>query len=120
MPSCPGSHPVMAHAQEEVEEMVNIASALVINIGTLSEHWIYSMFKAVTQARKNGIPIIIDPVGAGDIFASSFFIRYAATHDPWESARVATQIAARSVTRKSLSGVPTPVEVQSTLMEILQ
>lgn len=62
----------------------------------------------------------VDPVGAGDIFASSFFIRYAATHDPWESARVATQIAARSVTRKSLSGVPTPVEVQSTLMEILQ
>jgi pfkB family carbohydrate kinase len=62
----------------------------------------------------------VDPVGAGDIFASSFFIRYAATHDPWESARVATQIAARSVTRKSLSGVPTPAEVQSTLMEILQ
>jgi hydroxyethylthiazole kinase len=60
-----GASPVMAHAQEEVEEMVNIASALVINIGTLSEHWIYSMFKAVSQARKKGIPIIIDPVGAG-------------------------------------------------------
>jgi hydroxyethylthiazole kinase len=60
-----GASPVMAHAREEVEEMVNIASALVINIGTLSEHWIYSMFKAVGQARKNGIPIIIDPVGAG-------------------------------------------------------
>jgi hydroxyethylthiazole kinase len=60
-----GASPVMAHAREEVEEMVNIASALVINIGTLSEHWIYSMFKAVAQARKKGIPIIIDPVGAG-------------------------------------------------------
>jgi len=60
-----GASPVMAHAREEVEEMVNIASALVINIGTLSESWIYSMFKAVGQARKNGIPIIIDPVGAG-------------------------------------------------------
>jgi hydroxyethylthiazole kinase len=60
-----GASPVMAHAREEVEEMVNIASALVINIGTLSESWIYSMFKAVVQARKKGIPIIIDPVGAG-------------------------------------------------------
>jgi len=60
-----GASPVMAHAQEEVEEMVNIASALVINIGTLSKPWIYSMFKALSQARKKGIPIILDPVGAG-------------------------------------------------------
>ncbi len=60
-----GASPVMAHAQEEVEEMVTISSALVINIGTLSKPWIYSMFKALTQARKRGIPIILDPVGAG-------------------------------------------------------
>ncbi len=60
-----GASPVMAHAEEEVEEMVNIASALVINIGTLSEHWIKAMFKAAHQARKKGIPIILDPVGAG-------------------------------------------------------
>lgn len=60
-----GASPVMAHAQEEVEEMVNISSTLVINIGTLSKPWIYSMFKALRQARKNSIPIILDPVGAG-------------------------------------------------------
>jgi len=60
-----GASPVMAHAKEEVEEMVNISSALVINIGTLSEQWIYSMFKAVNRARKRGIPVILDPVGAG-------------------------------------------------------
>jgi hydroxyethylthiazole kinase len=60
-----GASPVMAHAQEEVEEMVNIASALVINIGTLSERWVSSMFKAARQARKKGIPVILDPVGAG-------------------------------------------------------
>jgi hydroxyethylthiazole kinase len=60
-----GASPVMAHAEEEVEEMVNIASALVINIGTLSERWISSMFKAAHQARKKGIPVILDPVGAG-------------------------------------------------------
>jgi len=60
-----GASPVMAHAEEEVEEMVNIASALVINIGTLSENWIKSMFKAAREARKKGIPVILDPVGAG-------------------------------------------------------
>lgn len=60
-----GASPVMAHAEQEVEEMVSIASALVINIGTLSKPWVYSMFKAFSQARKNNIPIIFDPVGAG-------------------------------------------------------
>ena len=60
-----GASPVMAHAPEEVEEMVSLASALVINIGTLSEHWINAMFKAARQAGKKGIPIILDPVGAG-------------------------------------------------------
>jgi hydroxyethylthiazole kinase len=60
-----GASPVMAHAEEEVEEMVDISSALVINIGTLSERWIHSMFKAAHQARKKGIPVILDPVGAG-------------------------------------------------------
>jgi hydroxyethylthiazole kinase len=60
-----GASPVMAHAEEEVEEMVNIASALVINIGTLSERWIHSMFRAAHHARKKGIPVILDPVGAG-------------------------------------------------------
>jgi len=60
-----GASPVMAHAEEEVEEMLNLASALVINIGTLSERWINAMFKAARQARKKGIPVILDPVGAG-------------------------------------------------------
>ena len=40
-----GASPVMAHAAEEVEEMVSYAGALVLNIGTLSEIWIESMIK---------------------------------------------------------------------------
>jgi len=60
-----GASPVMAHAAEEVEDMVAIASALVINIGTLSEPWVRSMRKAAGKAREKGIPIVIDPVGAG-------------------------------------------------------
>ena len=60
-----GALPVMAHAREEVEEMVGLASALVLNIGTLSEHWIEAMLRAGRAASARGIPVVLDPVGAG-------------------------------------------------------
>jgi hydroxyethylthiazole kinase len=60
-----GALPVMAHAREEVEEMVGLASALVLNIGTLSEHWIEAMLLAGRAATGRAIPIVLDPVGAG-------------------------------------------------------
>ncbi|HVJ20092.1 MAG TPA: hydroxyethylthiazole kinase [Polyangiaceae bacterium] len=60
-----GASPVMAHAQREVEEMVGIARALVLNIGTLSDEWVEAMLVAGRAARKRGIPIVLDPVGAG-------------------------------------------------------
>lgn len=60
-----GASPVMAHAEEEMEDMVAITGALVINIGTLSSHWIKSMFRAAHAANKRNIPIVLDPVGAG-------------------------------------------------------
>ncbi len=60
-----GASPVMAHSIEEVEEMAAIASSLVINIGTLSNEWIKGMFMAGKAALKMGIPVILDPVGAG-------------------------------------------------------
>ncbi|MBD3224989.1 MAG: hydroxyethylthiazole kinase [Caldithrix sp.] len=60
-----GASPVMAHAVEEVEEMVELASALVINIGTLSDKWIEAMLKAGKSARQNKKPVVLDPVGAG-------------------------------------------------------
>lgn len=60
-----GASPVMAHAVEEVEEMTGIARALVINIGTLSPTWVEAMVKAGRKARAKGIPVVLDPVGAG-------------------------------------------------------
>ena len=57
-----GALPVMAHAVEEVEELAALAGALVLNIGTLSEHWIEAMLLAGKAA---GGPIVLDPVGAG-------------------------------------------------------
>lgn len=60
-----GASPVMAHAAEEVEDMAAIASALVINIGTLSEPWVAAMARAAAAAVARGIPVVYDPVGVG-------------------------------------------------------
>ncbi|SMD05794.1 hydroxyethylthiazole kinase [Desulfocicer vacuolatum DSM 3385] len=60
-----GASPVMAHAEPEVADMVGIAGALVINIGTLSDAWIKAMFIAAARAKELNIPIVLDPVGVG-------------------------------------------------------
>ena len=60
-----GASPVMAHAQNEVEDMVSFAGALVLNIGTLTDDWVDSMIKAGKKASEKGTPIILDPVGSG-------------------------------------------------------
>ena len=60
-----GALPVMAHAREEVEEMAAIAGALVLNIGTLSPHWVEAMLLAGRVANDHGTPVVLDPVGAG-------------------------------------------------------
>ena len=60
-----GALPVMAHAREEVEEMVALSGALVLNIGTLSPHWVDAMLAAGRAANERGIPVVLDPVGAG-------------------------------------------------------
>ena len=60
-----GALPVMAHAREEVEEMVALAGALVLNIGTLSPSWVEAMVLAGRAANELGVPVVLDPVGAG-------------------------------------------------------
>lgn len=60
-----GASPVMAHALEEVEEMVSLAGALVLNIGTLTTDSVAAMIAAGRRAAAAGRPVILDPVGAG-------------------------------------------------------
>ena len=60
-----GASPIMAHAKSEVEEMVTLSHALVINIGTLDEYWTESMFIASKKADSVKKPWVLDPVGAG-------------------------------------------------------
>lgn len=60
-----GASPVMAHAENEVEDMVAIAQALVLNIGTLEDSWVTAMLKAAKAATRLHKPVVLDPVGAG-------------------------------------------------------
>jgi hydroxyethylthiazole kinase len=60
-----GALPVMAHAVQEVEEMASVASALVLNIGTLSDDWVEAMLLAGRAANRARVPVVLDPVGAG-------------------------------------------------------
>lgn len=60
-----GASPIMSNGAEEGGEIVNIASALVINIGTLSKAQNELMRNSANQAKEISKPIIFDPVGAG-------------------------------------------------------
>jgi hydroxyethylthiazole kinase len=60
-----GALPVMAHAREEVAEMVGAAGALVLNPGTLTPEWVDAMIVAGKRANELGVPIVYDPVGVG-------------------------------------------------------
>ncbi|MBN1438882.1 MAG: hypothetical protein JW929_05665 [Anaerolineales bacterium] len=54
---------------------------------------------------------VVDPTGAGDIFAAAFFLRLKETGDPWEAGRLATRLASLSVARAGLAGIPTRAEI---------
>jgi len=62
---CIGGSPVMAHSHEEVSDMAAMAGAVVLNIGTLDPGQVEAMLLAGKAANERGIPIVLDPVGAG-------------------------------------------------------
>ena len=64
-----GASPIMADDINEAADIASIASALVINMGTLNQRTVDSMLAAAKAANKKGIPVVFDPVGAG---ASAF------------------------------------------------
>jgi len=59
----------------------------------------------------------VEPTGAGDIYATAFFVRYAQVKDAWRAAQFANRIAAQSVTRKGMSSTPLPAEIEQALIE---
>jgi hydroxyethylthiazole kinase len=60
-----GASPIMADDIAEAADIASISSALVLNIGTLNAHTVESMLAAGKKANERGIPVVLDPVGAG-------------------------------------------------------
>lgn len=60
-----GASPLMAHAREEVAEVVELAGALTLNMGTFSPAWIEAAELAAGEAKRLGKPWVLDPVGVG-------------------------------------------------------
>lgn len=60
-----GAFPIMSNTREEIEELISLARAIVINLGKSSPgfanlcHWICKVANAQNK------PIVLDPVGAG-------------------------------------------------------
>jgi hypothetical protein len=74
------------------------------------------------DVRNFSAPIVpvVDPTGAGDIFAATFFTNLFRSKDPWEAAKKAIAIASASVSRVGIKGVPTPEEMRSLQIEIVE
>jgi sugar/nucleoside kinase (ribokinase family) len=104
------------HSEKHIEEIASAVRILVVTEGAAGARLYWN-----GDIRYFRPPSVneVDSTGAGDIFAASFFIRLYTTQNPWEAARFATLIAARSVTRPAIQGIPTPSEVQDDLVEII-
>ena len=124
----------------EMEPSLNQAGAVVLSIEDvqddeefIEEMSLNSRVLAVTEG-EDGVRLywngdlrrfraptvdILNTTGAGDIFATAFFIRLYQTRDPWEAARFGVCLASQSVTRLGLESIPTKEEIQSCQMEVL-
>ena len=60
-----GASPIMADSVDEMEELAAVSSAVVLNIGTLNKQKVEAMLVAGKSANRAGVPVVLDPVGAG-------------------------------------------------------
>jgi sugar/nucleoside kinase (ribokinase family) len=92
------------------QELANFCKIVVVTEGAdgANVYWNW-------QERHFSAPLVKeeDPTGAGDIFAAAFLIHLQRTKDPWSAARMATLLAANSVTRRGVIGTPTIAEVDT-------
>lgn len=102
--------------EERIEELATYCPVLAVTEGKTGTRLYWN-----GDVRRFRPPEVeeVDSTGAGDIFASAFFIRLFTTRDPWEAARFATIIAAHSVSRHGLGAIPTTDEIDQFLVEVL-
>ncbi len=102
--------------EDRIEEMASSCRILAVTEANLGARLYWN-----GDVRRFRPPEVkeVEATGAGDIFAAAFFTRLYLTRDPWEAARFATQISAYSVTRVGLDSIPTPEEIQESMVEVL-
>jgi len=60
-----GGSPIMGDDPREIEKFIEIADALVINMGAVTKSQIEAMRIGSTYSKKINTPIVLDPVGVG-------------------------------------------------------
>lgn len=111
-----GASPVMAHAIEEVKDIVTISSSLVINMGTLSEKWVESMLMAAEQAKATNTPFVFDPVGVGaSAYRTEVAQKIIETAKPNVIRGNASEIMALAKLTNSTKGVDSTMETQDAI-----
>jgi sugar/nucleoside kinase (ribokinase family) len=103
--------------ESRIEEMLPHSNVLVVTEGAQGSRLYWNRDERYFRPPAT---LEVDPVGAGDIFAAAFFHRHHQTRNPWEAARFATLLAARSVTRLGLKGTPSVQEALQAGTEIIQ
>ncbi len=111
-----GASPVMAHAIEEVKDIVTISSSLVINMGTLSEKWVESMLIAAEQAKATNTPFVFDPVGVGaSAYRTEVAQKIIETATPNVIRGNASEIMALAKLTNSTKGVDSTIDTQDAI-----
>jgi sugar/nucleoside kinase (ribokinase family) len=102
--------------EERIEEMAASCRILAVTEASLGSRVYWN-----GDVRRFRPPAVneVDAIGAGDIYAAAFFTRLYTTRDPWEAARFATLLSAYSVTRAGFDSIPTPYEIQESMIEVL-
>jgi len=99
-----------------IEHMAGQTEILVVTEGAAGAvlHW-------NGDRRRFRAPAVdeVDATGAGDIFATAFFVRLLNTRDPWEATRFAVLLASHSVERAGLDGIPTQIEIEQSRMVVI-
>lgn len=106
------------HQNEElIEHMAHQTQVLVVTEGAAG-----SVVYWHGDRRRFRPPAVeeVDATGAGDVFSAAFFVRLQQTRDPWEAGRFATILAAHTVRRVGLAGIPTPGEIEEATLEVLK
>lgn len=97
--------PAMVHDEREAAEMANLASAVVVNIGTLSPPWVAGMHEAARVATERGIPWVLDPVAVGATAYRRETANALLTHRPTVIRANASEIVALATAQGAGRGV---------------